>query len=82
MAEHKRPWFTATTTATDLEDLRLISQKDLAELLDITPNTLRSWEAAGKCPRAVIRTRRCTRYRVSEVRAWIEAGLKWPLETS
>ncbi len=54
------------------DDERCIDTNELAELINMSPVTLAQWRAAGKGP-AFFRFGRHIRYRLSEVRAWIDA---------
>lgn len=63
-----------------IDTAELISQKDLAEKIGVTPRTLLAWERAGKMPPAVVRRNRFTRYRRADITAWIANGLVWPLD--
>ena len=51
----------------------LISARAAAEVCGTSLRTWRSWDAAGAIPRSV-RIGRSRRWRVEELRAWIDAG--------
>jgi len=63
----------------------LVSAKSAAAMLGLSPRTLESWRIEGKGPRYIsigvrrfrrrgkmVRSPRCTRYRVSDLQKWIE----------
>lgn len=50
---------------------RLISERQLCELLGVGAPTIARWRAAGKGPRFVILGVRRLAYRPSDVRAWL-----------
>lgn len=53
-------------------DDRLLTTEELAEYLSVPVSTVYAWRARGIAPEAV-RVGRYTRYRVSAVRAWLDA---------
>jgi predicted DNA-binding transcriptional regulator AlpA len=59
--------------AADADAPLVVDAKRLARLLGCGLRTLRAWDSAGKLP-APIRIGRCVRWRVSEIRAWLDAG--------
>jgi len=52
----------------------LVSARVAARLVEVDVETWRRWDAAGKTPAAVRLTRGCTRWRLSELRAWVRDG--------
>ena len=52
----------------------LLSAQALADLLAISPRTLRRLDSAGRLPRAVRIGPQVKRWRRDEIFAWIEAG--------
>lgn len=52
----------------------LISQRQLAMLLGITPQTLSVWISAGRCIPPLVREGKYVRWDLDEVNAWIRAG--------
>lgn len=55
-------------------DPMLIDGRHFAQLLAVSMATLNRRKAAGKLPRPIELSRGCHRWRLAEVRAWIEAG--------
>jgi predicted DNA-binding transcriptional regulator AlpA len=55
-------------------DPLLIDAKALARLLAVSEATLARMKSAAKLPRPVELSRGCHRYRLAEIRAWVEAG--------
>lgn len=51
----------------------LIRDVELAELLGVNRATVWTWNSGGKIPRPV-KIGGATRWRASEIRAWIDAG--------
>ena len=51
----------------------LVDAQQLALMIGLSLRTIRRMDAAGRLPRPV-RIGNCTRWRVSEIRAWSEAG--------
>jgi predicted DNA-binding transcriptional regulator AlpA len=57
------------------DDLRVLDSRDAAAALGISSRTLFRLTVAGRLP--VVRiSRRCLRYRLSDLRAFIDAGQK------
>lgn len=55
----------------DNQSFQLLSEKNLAEMLDVSPRTLRTWRAEGRLP--FIRISQGTvRYELEEVMAALE----------
>ena len=52
----------------------LLTDRKVAELLNISLSTIRKWRVYGKGPRFV-KHGAAVRYREEDVRAWIESGL-------
>ena len=52
---------------------RLCSPAETAELLGIAPQTMAHWRVRGCGPRYLLLNRRCVRYRLSDIRAWLES---------
>ena len=52
----------------------LIGRRRFAELLAVSMATFARMRATNKLPRPIELSRGCHRWRLSEVRAWIEAG--------
>lgn len=57
-----------------MEDLQLIDDQTLAQLLDIDPRTPAQWRFTGryKAELPVVRVGRCCRYRLCDVKTFIE----------
>ena len=53
------------------DDLRLLDQAQAAELLQVSPRTLEGWRCRGGGPRFV-RVGRRVRYRLQDLRAWLD----------
>jgi excisionase family DNA binding protein len=54
-------------------DALVVDAKQLARLLGCGLRTLRAWDSSGKLP-APIRIGRCVRWRIDEIRTWLDAG--------
>lgn len=52
----------------------LIDGRRFAELLGVSMATFHRMKAAGKLPRQIELSRGCHRWRLAEVRDWIDAG--------
>jgi phage terminase Nu1 subunit (DNA packaging protein) len=50
----------------------VIDQRGAATFLDVEPRTLESWRSRGVGPRFVRYSRRCVRYRLSDLKQWLE----------
>jgi len=55
-------------------DPELIDAQQLSDLLGVDISTINRRKAAGKLPRHIELSRGCHRWRLAEVRAWIDAG--------
>jgi predicted DNA-binding transcriptional regulator AlpA len=64
----------AAISTPPVSDSMLIDARRLAELLDVSKATFDRMKAAGKLPRHIELSRGCHRWRLSEVRDWIDAG--------
>ena len=53
--------------------LILLTASELGELLGVARCTIWSWDSSGRIPRPV-RIGGCTRWRRSEIEAWVAAG--------
>lgn len=51
---------------------KLCSPLEAAELLGIAAQTLAHWRTRAAGPRYVLLTKRCVRYRLSDIMAWLE----------
>ncbi len=56
---------------TDIERNHLLSQARAAELLGVAPRTLENYRARRIGPRFIALSRRCVRYRLGDLEAWI-----------
>lgn len=63
----------AITFAPPAESSALITEKDVAARLGLSPATLRNWRVAGRGPRFV-KLSRAVRYRPADVAAWVASG--------
>lgn len=52
----------------------LIDARRFAELLGVSMATLNRMKAAGKLPKPIVLSAGCHRWRLSELRDWIDAG--------
>ncbi len=50
----------------------LLTQTEAAAILHVEPRTLESWRQHRVGPRYVRYSRRCVRYRVADLRTWLE----------
>ena len=63
---------TARPPSTD----KLISPNEAAELLGVAAQTLAHWRTRAAGPRYVLLTKRCVRYRLSDIMAWLECRVQ------
>jgi predicted DNA-binding transcriptional regulator AlpA len=56
----------------ELDAAALITGDEFAELLCVSRKSIDDRLRRGKIPRPVVRENRCVRWRVSDVRAWLE----------
>jgi predicted DNA-binding transcriptional regulator AlpA len=61
------------TPAPAVEPL-LLSARDVAALLGVSLRTVRAMDSSGRIPEPIRITRGCVRWKLSEVRSWINAG--------
>lgn len=54
------------------DDLTTVDTQQAADILNVAVRTLSNWRSTGKSPR-YIKVGRCVRYRVSDLKAWMEA---------
>jgi predicted DNA-binding transcriptional regulator AlpA len=52
----------------------LLSARDLAGLLSVGQRTLRAMDAGGRIPAPVRLSPGCVRWKLSEIRDWLDAG--------
>lgn len=55
------------------EDIELLTEKEAAAFLKLSPRTLQSWRYAKKGPQFVEYSSRCKRYRLSVLKEFIAA---------
>jgi predicted DNA-binding transcriptional regulator AlpA len=55
---------------------RLLDQNELARLLGVSGRTIESWRLRGCGPKFVAISRRCVRYRASDVEEWANQKLR------
>ena len=53
----------------------LVTEKEAADLLGLTPRTLQAWRHRGGGPEYVRVSSRCVRYRPADLEAWAEDRL-------
>jgi len=53
-------------------DYALLSQRDAARLLNVSPRTLESWRRRGVGPLYVVYSSRCVRYSGRDLHEWLE----------
>lgn len=51
---------------------KLLSRKEAAEMLGITPETLAAWKCLQRYDLPVVMVGRCPRYRLSDIESFIE----------
>ncbi len=51
----------------------LLNEKQLSQLLGVTPRALQSWRQCGRGPIYVRISSRCVRYRLSDIEDWLES---------
>lgn len=73
--EHVHMTDTAQLDPIESVELRepLLSQKTVAKLLDLSPRSLEAWRLRGDGPPFVRISKRCVRYRRSEVELWLSS---------
>jgi len=57
-------------TTTDAPPRLLVSQRDAAAMLGVSPRTLELWRQCGDGPPYVRISSRCVRYRIADLEAW------------
>jgi hypothetical protein len=55
-----------------------LTQSEAALFLRIEPRTLESWRSRGCGPRFVAYSKRCIRYRLSDLKAWVAERENFP----
>jgi hypothetical protein len=58
---------------------KLLDQTQAAELLCVEPRTLEGWRARRIGPRFIAYSRRCVRYRLSDLQAWLDSKAVAPV---
>lgn len=72
----------ASQTARTLRDkLGLLSDRELADILDLTTDTLQTWRTENKGP-AFTHLGKRVFYRLADVQAWIESCVKYPVTST
>ncbi|MBN2582535.1 MAG: helix-turn-helix domain-containing protein [Planctomycetes bacterium] len=51
---------------------QLLSRKEAAQYLSVRPQTLACWATEGRGPRMIRYSARCIRYRVEDLKAWLD----------
>lgn len=62
-------------SAAPINTAELLTEQEVAGLLNIAVKTVQNWRWKGEGPRAVKLGKRAVRYRRADVEAFIEAGL-------
>lgn len=62
-------------SASDTAD-KLCTPVETASLLGIAPQTMAHWRVRGSGPRYVLLNRRCVRYRLSDIQAWLDSRVQ------
>lgn len=65
----------APPSAAPLNPADLLSDREVADLLNIAVKTVQNWRWKGEGPRTIKLGKRAVRYRRADVEAFIEAGL-------
>jgi predicted DNA-binding transcriptional regulator AlpA len=52
----------------------LVDRRALARLLSVGVATLDRWRSSGRVPQPLVLSPACVRWRLDEVRAWLDAG--------
>lgn len=60
------------------DENRLLTTREVARILEVSPKTLEKWRSEGKGPAFVTLSGRAVRYRFDKLRSWIEAVTKTP----
>ncbi len=55
---------------------RLVTEKQAAKLLSVSPRTLRNWRTRGGGPRFVKISGRCIRYSIADINEWTKKRTK------
>lgn len=59
--------------APEIQNDRLLNERQAGELLSLQPATLRTWRSLGRGPAYVVVGGRTIRYRLSTLRDWMDA---------
>ena len=54
----------------------MLDEKKAAELLDLSPRTLQNWRGIGKGPQYVKLFKKSVRYRLEDIKEWIEKNVR------
>jgi predicted DNA-binding transcriptional regulator AlpA len=54
----------------------LLTEQEVAALLNVTPRTLQKWRVEGGGPAYVRISRRCIRYRITDIKDWTQNRVK------
>ncbi|MEQ8735661.1 MAG: helix-turn-helix domain-containing protein [Rhodospirillaceae bacterium] len=63
---------TAQSAQIVVDDEQLMTQKEAAEFLKVTPRTLEKWRYQGGGPEYYRYSARCVRYAQSDLKRWID----------
>jgi len=55
---------------------KLVTEKQAAKMLSVSPRTLRNWRTRGGGPRFVKISERCIRYRIADLNEWTKERTK------
>lgn len=61
-------------SATTPDDVRLLRDREVAELIGLDRRTFRRYVASGEAPQPIRLGRRATRWRLSDIREWLDAA--------
>lgn len=61
---------------TDIPALKLLTEREAARILTVSPDALRNWRLRGGGPKFVRVSSRCVRYRLADLIAWTDARVR------
>ena len=60
----------------EMDQDALLTEQDLAAMLNVNPRTLQKWRVNGDGPAFVRISRRCIRYRITDIKDWTQNRIK------
>jgi len=71
---------TRQTAQATVADHQFITDREVARMLDASRSGVWKWSKEGKFPAPIKLSARCTRWRLSEVQAWMVNPQDWQAE--